>query len=75
MSDPQELENMIDHSNPSVRIAAAELACRRGATDMGLPVLAELIGSQDLRLALEAARAMFNMGKALIILTTGEGIM
>lgn len=61
---PDALRANVRHANPSVAVAAAELACQNGYADIGLPVLAEHIGSKDMRLALEAARAMYNIGTA-----------
>ncbi len=53
----------LGHGNPSVAVAAAERACRGGRADLGLPVLVESIADEDLRLALEAARALANLGE------------
>lgn len=58
-----DLASLISHLNPSIAVAAAELACLTGHSNIGLPVLEESIGSEDLRLALEAARAMFQIGE------------
>ena len=58
------LVSHVRHPNPSVAAAAAEAACLAGRTDLGLPVLEKNIASKDLKLALEAARSMFNIGPA-----------
>lgn len=58
------LQENVRHANPSVAVAAAELACQKGFAKIGLPILEEHIASSDLRLALEAARAIFNIGEA-----------
>ncbi len=52
------------HVNPSIAVAAAEVACQRGHVDIGLSVLERYVASADLRLALEAARACYEVGTA-----------
>ena len=56
------LRRLVNHRNASVAVVAAERACREDLGALGLPVLVEHIQSHDLRLALEAARALFNLG-------------
>ncbi len=56
------LRELVIHSNASVAVKAAETACRQGHSTLGLPVLEKHIASEDLRLALEAARALFDLG-------------
>lgn len=51
------------YDNPSIAVVAAEVACQTGSPELGLPVLERHIASDDLRLALEASRAMFNIGE------------
>ena len=62
VSNPTTLKTLVQHSNPSLAVAAAELACRLGYVDFGLPTLERHVGSSDMRLSLEAARALFNAG-------------
>ena len=58
------LSRHIHHPNPSIRVVAAKVACQNGDVDLGLPVLQEMIGAEDLVQALEASRAMFHIGVA-----------
>ena len=60
---PDNLRKYLKHPNPSIAVAAAEFACLNGHAEMGLPVLERYIAAKDLRLALEASRAMFNIGE------------
>jgi len=67
--DPSEtsregLKRNVAHDNPSVAVAAAELACRSGLAKIGLPVLLDAIQSDDLRLVMEASRALYMVGDA-----------
>ncbi len=64
LTDRATLGQLVRHANPSVRVAAAKVACLQGHTDLGLPLLTELVASEDLRLALEAARAVYEIGAA-----------
>ena len=63
IQDPEELKNYLQHPVPSIAVAAAERLCRAGHSADGLPILEKHIASDDLRLALEAARAMFQIGE------------
>ncbi len=57
----ESLRDLVEHANPSIAVAASEWACLSGYPDLGLPVLENHIGSHDKRLALEAARALFQI--------------
>ena len=62
-ADIEQLRADLKHPNPSVAEAAAERICLAGDPVAGLPILETHIASRDLRLALEAARALFSIGE------------
>ena len=56
------LSGLLDDPSPSVSIAAAEVLCMNGDAEEGLPVLEQQIASEHPWVALQAARAMLDIG-------------
>ena len=56
------LEMVLADKSPSVAVTAAEALCRAGNADAGLPVLEREIGSRYPWVALQAARAIHDIG-------------
>ncbi len=58
------LKGVLGDESPSVAIEAAKVLSLHGAEAEGLPVLERFVSSEDLRVALQAARALFDLGEA-----------
>lgn len=59
----QALESVLEDDSPSVAIAAAEALCLAGKPYSGLPILEQQIGSKHPWVALQASRAMHDIGE------------